>query len=60
MLKSIKIFEKHLRSGKKSCNFASAIGKRGGTEMKAGPSEDGCAKIENNDMMPQDKQRRSE
>ena len=59
MLKSIKIFEKYLRREKKSCNFATAIGKRRGTAMKARRSEDGCSKIENNDMMPQDKQRQS-
>ena len=29
-------YEKNLRGGKKCSNFATAIGKRGGTAMKAG------------------------
>ncbi len=59
MPKNIKILQNDLRREKKCCNFASAIGKQRGTAMKARRSEDGCAKIENNDMMPQDKQRQS-
>ncbi len=57
MSKNIKIFEKDLRREKKCSNFASAIGKQRGTAMKARGGEDGCGHKENNDMMPQDKQR---
>ncbi len=58
MLKSMIFLRKNLRVEEKCCNFASAIGKRRGAA--AGPEAGSPgAKIENNDMMPQDKQRQS-
>ncbi len=58
MLKSINFLQKNLRGEEKCCNFASAIGKQRGAALEAGSRVPG-AKIENNDMMPQDKQRQS-
>ncbi len=48
-----------MRRAEKCCNFASAIGKQRGAALKAGSRVPGGTKIENNDMMPQDKQRQS-
>ncbi|MDE6561968.1 MAG: hypothetical protein K2K75_11360 [Muribaculaceae bacterium] len=57
MLKNIKILQKDLRRAEKCCNFASAIGKQTVSGWKQRGHRPGQEKIENNDMMPQDKQR---
>ena len=58
MLNSIKFLRKYLRAEKKCCNFASAIGKQTGGSPEGRGHGPGAEKIEYNDMMPQDKQRR--
>ena len=57
MLKNIEKFEKDLRRAEKCSNFATAIGKRTASGPE-GRADRPMQEIENNDMMPQDKQRR--
>ena len=58
MLNNIKTFRKNLRMAEKCCNFASAIGRQTDGRLRGATTPAREAKIEYNDMKPQDKQRR--